>query len=504
MLNRRFLHVPLLAALALPCFLRQAVQACSEAECAQKEFRSASLIQTSGLQTWVNDSDKRSQHEETLRAKSRDHVRLPLQRSEDNRTLVLPSFSALRTSALHEDFNLLAALKVSSFLILTIFCLVYELQWPRTATARVDGQQAGLQPPPLKKPRLPLWDIMRFVLEFTVIYHHLHGGENVGLEKGINPFQPPCSMPSHEFLDTMERSFRPLRMGGFAMLSGVFGASMAWESVSKMLCYTMGTTCLAGVFYSWSSLNPVPVRLLFLWYLVSILVWRLTITPMFYALRDKLGMPSLVPLIASNVMLYLARHLQLLTLEQGWYGIMFAAALCLSANDWTKLLLHPGTLVGAVSVLSCYFGTIFLTPLDPWLCDSHVPTWVASDPITFVGFMKDTALGAVQICLALSALAILANASTVFSKTLPSCCEFVAGCGSRTLYAYVLHMWVVHALNDIKPDNFQYPPITFPIWLNVVLSMRGTEYLFSWLLLPYWILDLGAWVTTTPALGQKG
>lgn len=277
---------------------------------------------------------------------------------------------------------------------------------------------------------------------------------------------------------------------------------MEWESVSKMFCYTIGTTCLAGVFYSWSNLDPMPSTLGHLWYLMSMLLWRLTITPTFYALRQKLGMPFVVPLLASNVMLYVARHLELFTLDQGWYGIFFAVGLCFSVGEWTKIMLHPGALVGALSVLSCHYGMIFSTPLDPWLCTGHAAQWVASDPISFTSFLKDTMLGGLQSCLAFSLLVIIANASTLFSKTLPSCCDFVAGCGSRTLYAYVLHQWVVFAVKDIKPQAVDIPLIAFTMWLNVIFCMRGSEYLFKWLLLPYWILDAGAWLTT--ASGIKG
>lgn len=269
---------------------------------------------------------------------------------------------------------------------------------------------------------------------------------------------------------------------------------MSWESVSKMFCYTVGTTCLAGVFYSWSNLDPVPEKVMHLWYLMSMLLWRLTITPTFFALREKLGMPSVVPLLVSNVMLYMARHLELLTVEQGWYGFFFAVGLCCSVGEWTNIMLHPGALVGALCVLSCHFGMIFNTSLDPWLCASHVENWVVSDPVAFTGFLKDTVLGSFQSCLALSTLVILANASTLFSKILPSCCDFVAGCGSRTLYAYVLHIWVLRAVKIIRPEALY--PVGLSMWLNVVLCMRGSEYVFKWLLLPYWILDAGSWLTT--------
>jgi uncharacterized membrane protein YagU involved in acid resistance len=398
---------------------------------------------------------------------------------------------------LHDEIDLMAGVHASSFLILTIFCLGYELQRSRTASTGSGGQEAAVQPS--KKPRLPLWDIMRFTLEFTVIFHHVLGGTSETAEvKKVNPFEPnlpplPCILPTHMFLDNMERTFRPLRMGCFAMVSGVFGASMERESFSKMFCYTIGTSCLAGVFYSWSNFDPMPSKVMHLWYLMSMLLWRLTITPTFYALRQKLGMPTVVPLLASNLMLHVARHLELVTLEQGWYGIFFAVGLCFSAGEWTKIMLHPGALVGSLGVLFCHYGMIFSTPLDPWLCVSHAAPRVVSDTISFTSFLKDTMLGGLQSCLVLSALVTIANASTLFSKTLPSCCDFVAGCGSRTLYAYVLHMFVVSAAKDLKLD---IPPIAFSMWLNVILCMRGSEYLFKWLLLPYWILDAGAWLTT--------
>eukprot|EP00930_Biecheleria_cincta_P045005 TRINITY_DN31012_c0_g1_i1.p1 TRINITY_DN31012_c0_g1~~TRINITY_DN31012_c0_g1_i1.p1 ORF type:complete len:517 (+),score=49.95 TRINITY_DN31012_c0_g1_i1:25-1551(+) len=485
------LHVIL--AVAWPASLLSGAAACSSVECSPRNARSAALIQFGDNVLVTNKLTHRRGAAGKMLSISMNSSLPKLSNISDKIANLVESAGGASESSPVKPLvgsNLWQTFQGSSLVLrvlclplLTLFCLGYELLFPPGAEKDIPAN-AG-QPP--KNPRLPLWDIMRFALECLVIYNHVVSSwvtEGMGLQ------------------DVLERAGRPIRMGGFAMVSGVFGSSMTADSVSKMFCYTLGTTALAVAFYL-CTLSDYPMHL---WYLQSLLMWRLTLTPCFYVFAE-LEIPSIVPMLISHVLLYFARHLQLadslrVEPETFWYGFAFSVGLLFPVGTWTKTMLHRGSLAGAVFILACYYSDCFLTPFDPWLTDGHAPAWVFSAPMGIHGFIKDTVLACVQSVLALAALIIIAHASTLFSKIAPQSCEFVAGCGSRTLYAYVLHMWLKVGMAEGFPELYcltQSPhsilwATGLTLWLNVVLCMRGSERLFRWMLLPYWMLDIKDWL----------
>merc|ERR1719262_1378798 len=84
---------------------------------------------------------------------------------------------------------------------------------------------------------------------------------------------------------------------------------------------------------------------------------------------------------------------------------------------------------------------------------------------------------------------------------LPSLVSFISGCGLRTLYSYVLHLWLIIFAVYMDVPNLGLPFALqghgywlIAVQINIVLSSRGTEKLFKYVVMPYWILDVPEWV----------
>eukprot|EP00930_Biecheleria_cincta_P047460 TRINITY_DN32907_c0_g1_i1.p1 TRINITY_DN32907_c0_g1~~TRINITY_DN32907_c0_g1_i1.p1 ORF type:complete len:513 (-),score=64.23 TRINITY_DN32907_c0_g1_i1:97-1635(-) len=413
----------------------------------------------------------------------------------------------------------LQVLRLLCFPLLALFCFWYEV-WQPLSINKIRQQAAAVSKsslPTPKKQRLPVWDIVRFILELWVICHHMPGGSGGLMSNGHSP------------LDAWNRLFLPMRMPAFSMLSGMFGSSLTRESLSKMFCYTFGTCLLASMLYTWepghglnleklSSGHMLPTHL---WYLGLIPFWRLIITPLFHLMREKLKMPALVPFIATYVMLYFTRHSCLEVYYQktdapnafsvgalivtkthvgnfAFFGTFFALGLCMPASSWAQGLLQAWTPVAALMLLGIYWTRYCNTSLDPF-DGGHFPMYMQDDSISIKGFMKDSLLMQQATCLTLSVLAVIAHFSVILQRYVPKVCEFIASCGSRTLYAYVLHPLFIQTIQSaVTWETCEKPvsammTIAFAMIMNVVLCTSGSELLFRWMLLPYWMLDVGPW-----------
>jgi hypothetical protein len=321
-------------------------------------------------------------------------------------------------------------------------------------------------------------------------------------------------------------------MTGFAFISGVFGASMVKTSIINMLCYTLGTgtlthlmkTVLLAIFKG--SVDPF-TSLTFLtdsdmWYLFDIFLWRLAVTPVFYIMSERLKMPRACPLLASVIMMYLLRHsftadkaLQLKEIESwqwllqwcplaypaGRYGAFhfgnyFALGLALGRERAEQLLLDARTLLLAPLAI---FGCSWLF-YDILKAAKHAPHRIYDGLVTPYSFGSDLLFLLVISINMIAVLACIARFSQFLSNLLPGLSDFVAGCGSRTLYAYVLHLTLAYKIS-FAPWVFMTDPrlhvalfVILSLFLNIVFSCRGAERLFKWWVMPYWIQDLaGGW-----------
>lgn len=441
---------------------------------------------------------------------------LLLQRASANATDQGLQLSEAMLDHVLKEEDRLWIFRLLCFPMLTLFCFWYELWQPSSSNEEKPTTGSNLQAaaarsslPAPRKQRLPVWDVARFILELWVICHHMPGAGGLVMTDSPSP------------MDGWNRLFLPMRMTGFSMITGMFGSSMTRESLSKMCCYTFGTCLLASMLYTWEpghGLNleawlagiPMPFHL---WYLRLLPFWRLTITPFFHLVCEKFRMPALVPFIITYVLLYVIRHSGLERAQFDasmdakiknfigdfcFYGTFFALGLCMSASHWAHGLLHSWTLMPAVMLLGVYWIRYCNTVLDPF-DGGHFPRYMQEDPMSIQGFVKDSLLMSQSTCLTLSAFAVIAHFSVILARCAPKVCDFVAGCGSRTLYAYVLHpLCILSIQSAVTWETCEKPlhaamTIAFAMLMNVVLCTRASELLFKWMLLPYWMLDAGPW-----------
>lgn len=153
--------------------------------------------------------------------------------------------------------------------------------------------------------------------------------------------------------------------------------------------------------------------------------------------------------------------------------------------------------------------TLFLAPLVVGYCNMffsdivtavyHQPSEIQEGPITLRGFGSDLRFLTVVSINMLAVLACIAQFAMIFSKLFPRLGGFVAGCGSRTLYAYVLHLTLIDYFPLALWVHMCDPRLhvalfaILSLFLNVVLSSRGAERLFEWWLMPYWMQDVAKW-----------
>lgn len=291
-------------------------------------------------------------------------------------------------------------------------------------------------------------------------------------------------------------------MSGFALISGIFGASVSSASASRMLCATLGSCVIATlmqgplqVLMDGKALHIITTPPLELWYLKSLCVWRLTITPLFHFSREILGMPSLIPLAFSITA-------SLVLVESGpnigtlWCGIYFAIGLTLSPKAWRDILLHKVTLIFALVVLAFYYTKVYNTSLDYWGA-GDVPglKMVYDNPRNTESFLHDLGMVGACTCMTVASLCVAAHISSALAELAPGTQEFLAGCGSRSLYTYILHRYFEGAIIRLGPDRVQtfdqsVAMLASAMAITVLLGSRGTELIFKVLLVPRWMTDM--------------
>mmetsp|Transcript_35601 Transcript_35601/g.80482 ORF Transcript_35601/g.80482 Transcript_35601/m.80482 type:complete len:526 (-) Transcript_35601:105-1682(-) len=353
------------------------------------------------------------------------------------------------------------------------------------------------------KGRLVAWDVMRFLLELMVIATH-------------------CSQ---YLFQTSEVWTTVIRMPAFVFIAGVFGSSVAYRSVTSMLCYCLGTAAMATVVDTivqriLSRQVGVPLLLSFewslnlFWFLPGLFVWRMTITPLFHYAKVA-NVPRVIPLVVVQAVSYLLLHTSLNT---HWLSRMtlyqapsFAVGLLLSPSDWSEALAKPGIVIVAAGTLVSWYLLLVLYP-EPraWnsvAClarcrDDHVPNVAVDAHLGLESFAMDTAMVLLRTVLSLSFCTLVQACVVVLEPRARRLVSCMSGWGSRTLYAYVLHNLLLKAaghkaLSQIGPRLLAASGLPrlllvylFALQFNVVLSSRGTETIFRWMMLPLWLRDL--------------
>mmetsp|Transcript_1360 Transcript_1360/g.3948 ORF Transcript_1360/g.3948 Transcript_1360/m.3948 type:complete len:782 (-) Transcript_1360:100-2445(-) len=364
--------------------------------------------------------------------------------------------------------------------------------------------------------RLPNFDVARFVLETLVVHVHLGliglARNNIGL--WISSY----------------------RMPSFMFIAGVFGSSMQYESVARVVCCTAGTIilmmcvrlCEYAIFVGpdkvRESVTPYPdisVNLAHLWFLAALLFCRVLVTPLFYFAR-KLRVRPLVALAVVKSASFL-----LMTWSASWtipvfgmynwsnalnFAPYFALGLLFSPKEWDEIFERQTVKLACIAYFVAWY---LLTLVPPFLafnkmyclprlqargCKTHFDPEQMTPGATIERFLLDWVMYLLRAGITVSAVGVVYALCGVVKPRAPKVIEFTAGWGSRTLFTYVLHLHmftsmavmgnVVDVFWSLGGTGKLFASLIMPLLINIVLSSKGTEHLFKWLLMPFWMKDI--------------
>jgi len=171
-------------------------------------------------------------------------------------------------------------------------------------------------------------------------------------------------------------------------------------------------------------------------------------------------------------------------------------------------------LLTAISGFKHWNRSASCLPADATSCYAHLYPQAMYSGIGAGPFFYDLLFFVLRLGLAVSTVCLLCAATALAEGLLPRATALAAGWGSRTLYAYTIH---VHLLNMLDKDGYvaditsrwsDHSKFVVALLLaavvNVSLSSQGCEQWFHWLLRPYWIKDLLEWaIRGCPARAPK-
>lgn len=411
----------------------------------------------------------------------------------------------------HSDFAGKSLSFVGCFIIYTVFCVWYETTSFKTRNADPMSQLCGY----CACTRFVEWDIMRFIVEWTIVANHLI------------VWCRPLWMATES---NMSKSLSVIQTTVFAFISGIFGASMARSSISRMLCYTIGTNIIftflsvvRDVLFHIGNLQEVAHILSVAglwqfgsiaytnWYMMALLAWRLTVVPLFH-IGSRYKVHPFFCWAFVLMVSYTLRHSWILPAPMHWgsFGFFlcshapsFALGLLTNPNQWTKLVRNP--------MLQCYAVVTTVVGFGGLILVNHVEGWEDALSIHLPHVYGQIDIGAMSaacyiivytltVLAALSPLWLIAALVRGLEPQLPRLLAVCADCGSRALYTYVLHVFVWETALRMRvmglfDTTIPYENICLFLWLlsfhvNALLSCRAAEYLFKPLIRPYWLLEM--------------
>eukprot|EP00928_Gymnodinium_smaydae_P099614 TRINITY_DN9558_c0_g1_i1.p1 TRINITY_DN9558_c0_g1~~TRINITY_DN9558_c0_g1_i1.p1 ORF type:complete len:562 (-),score=15.19 TRINITY_DN9558_c0_g1_i1:166-1851(-) len=346
-------------------------------------------------------------------------------------------------------------------------------------------------------------------------------------------------------------------MALFALMSGIFGQSVSRSVLCKMLCYTFGTAylstmldnlieCISSGTWNLHRLVPSPVMET-AWYLGALGIWRLVISPMFSIALSR-GVTRAVPFSAACCLFYACWHvvprffdlpfLDLFCNEDVFsLAPFFAFGQLAPLVEWTSYLRDARlSALGAMYVLAWYSGLFISASFRAWnqvaclgprkvdvsgvigsaeadiintqLCisDRHFPHSFAhsTNGFSVEHLQQDIVNYFLKGSITLAVMLTVAGVPRIIMRFAPKLHQFLADCGTRAFYGYVLH-WIYFHIGDcagfsrlanVMPPAF-VPPycLAVAIFTVLILTSALTERLFSWMVMPLWLMN----VFTCPA-----
>jgi len=393
---------------------------------------------------------------------------------------------------------------VASFFILLMQCTDVH---PDSYSMEEEDDTAR---PPVRADRLPLFDIARFGLLVGVIWTQLLLAFGDDIVASI----------LHEFV-----------WPTWFLLAGIFGSSLAYESVMRVICYSITTNALLiliGVMFAFFNYQaqPVPVSTFFggAWVLWCLLLYRLAVSPLFHMAR-AFRLPVVFLLVLIHFGSYSARlrmpatdavvdlhphqveHLLLMvkSMDATFYSALlnapyFAAGLLMSPIHWNDLLATMWFRCFAAANAIGWFvltATPLLCSLGHWHCVERpwgIKLLIHAD--TLSGYGEDVACYFTRMSAVLFILCVLSVFASSLRRWSPKLASYLEGCGSRIRYTLALFvLWYM-----IRPCILSPPKLPFQrswgmsdfamggpaLFLALVLTSSGIRQLFRWIVEPYW------------------
>lgn len=458
-----------------------------------------------------------------------------------------------------QQASLNAAHRFLIFFIVYNLCAVFYEFWSRWVGdkekgAAIQGASTGRF---VNRSREYGWDVLKFLLLFFVILSHWgllisHFGSS----------EVQTSIFFHRVRHQAVTVGSSFTMCTFAFISGVFGTSFSWTSLPRLSCCTV-FACIIYVllFYSASALvegkyNFHAARFFpsICWYLVALFLWRVCITPMFMS-GEFLGVSRLSLAFIVNATLiciyciycklifilrtgpdqtmYLGTHYwdvegALFCLGPIYFAQYYAVGCILSAKQWTLLMQRQLSFAIAGGGLAVWI--ICLVVFDgkgegfcPWadsmcMCEDQCrldTSFWHPDVVITTALTHGLALASVsafirifvqKVFLTLALVCLVLNAVSWLQERIPQFIQFIAECGSRSLFGFLLSYFLQLQLFDHPGYGMAHFMImalskTTPAFVSVfvyflsfqnllLLTSRFTCLIFDPILQPVWILRL--------------
>lgn len=386
-----------------------------------------------------------------------------------------------------------------AYAVYAMMCVWYEYR--ESSAQRESAPLEG-------KPRNLKWDFLKLVLLWVVIA--LHTDQAVyGLGwRDLNKY--------HYLL---RYNFGGFALSSFSFVSGVFSGSANRDAMKKMTCSFVGAAMLTSAMCDLVILvTPGDKRPLLVhdmtWYLLALCVWRWTVSPLFSAMASR-SVPSPVTWTGVFCTCYCLAHGISFHSNFYWgyfafwfYTPFFALGRCAQRQTWTAWLENKYLVCAAAgSLLLWCFALLWWEDLHDWndvICMSDVcsrkpwPGPQSSAGLSAAGFADACRIFSLKAWLSFSVMWLIAAAS----PRQHALSSMLAGCGTRTIYGYVLHI-IVHVYLGVR---LGLPLIVelLPEWIGVMLLLvmcavalfvwcsKLTQCMFSWMVEPLWILRVEA------------
>eukprot|EP00929_Paragymnodinium_shiwhaense_P001505 TRINITY_DN101733_c0_g1_i1.p1 TRINITY_DN101733_c0_g1~~TRINITY_DN101733_c0_g1_i1.p1 ORF type:complete len:543 (-),score=51.22 TRINITY_DN101733_c0_g1_i1:116-1744(-) len=376
-----------------------------------------------------------------------------------------------------------------------------------TQKLRREPLEEGPQSPDASA-RCQAWDVVKFALMSGVICFHcafsLSTSDLRAWQWGKVLLRPV--IPCFVFVSGMFSS----RVSFGSLVKSLF---CPWPNILVILTYTIISLASPSTAGSMGSFNGFGF-----WYLWCLAAWRLVVTPLIWIGSVQLGLPDILVLLLLYSGAYLVLHA---ASEFGgsWHevwrcclffaplfgsGVLFTIGQCCEALKETFDRAWSAWVGGIY--LAAWYSAFAMSPVwrewnDVYCADDSschlgnygIPERVLYGTPTIPDTTHDAVMSLLRLGVVLAWLRTWLALARLLERMAPAAACCLAGWGSRSLYAYVLHhitleLARVGGARDFVgsySDEGQFVILVlFALQANAVLSSTGTQWLFGWFVVP--------------------